>query len=146
MVCGWAGVLGQGPVADQVVVGFRDVAIRVVVGEGHEAAAALALQQHGPKPIEKPLTRMPCQVAERKWPASCTTIRPDRAVSTPIQVASNNLPIVVTGCAERAQVQLGGLVCERVVPQRINSRRVRFPMPAVPVQAWLHTCLRYYNA
>jgi hypothetical protein len=44
MVCGWAGVLGQGPVADQVVVGFRDVAVRVVVGEGHEAAAALALQ------------------------------------------------------------------------------------------------------
>jgi hypothetical protein len=86
---------------------------------------------------------MPCQVAERKWPASCTTIRPDRAVSTPIQVASNNFPIVVTACAERAQVQLGGLACERVVPQRINSRRVRFPMPAVPVQAWLHTCLRY---
>jgi hypothetical protein len=49
MVCGWAGVLGQGPVADQVEIGFRDVAVRVVVGEGHEAAAALALQQHGPE-------------------------------------------------------------------------------------------------
>ena len=42
----------------------------------------------GPKPIEKLLTRIPCQVAAKKCPASCTTISPARiasAVRTPIQ-------------------------------------------------------------
>ena len=47
----------------------------------HESDYGVLIARTGPKPMEKLLTRMPCQVAAKKWPASCTTIRPARIAS-----------------------------------------------------------------
>ena len=62
----------------------------VIGGDGPQGKLhpALVFDQQGPKPIEKLLTRIPCQVAAKKCPASCTTISSARiasAVRTPIQ-------------------------------------------------------------